>query len=109
MCLYLIYSGVFCGDQTRLSLVDPRRALHVSLPARLSRRQDASLTRDHRLSLVVTPIPKVDEIWLAALKAAGRSPHTIASYGQALRSLRSWRGTTELADLTRAEAYAFTQ
>jgi integrase/recombinase XerD len=50
-----------------------------------------------------------DEIWLAALRAAGRSPATIASYRHAIGCLQQWRGTTELDDVTRAEAYGFVQ
>jgi integrase len=54
-------------------------------------------------------IPPTDEIWLAALRAAGRSPATIASYRHAIGCLQQWRGTTELEDVTRAEAYGFVQ
>ena len=54
-------------------------------------------------------IPTTDEIWLAALRAAGRSPATIASYRHAIGCLQQWRGTTELDDVTRAEAYGFVQ
>jgi Phage integrase family/Phage integrase, N-terminal SAM-like domain len=50
-----------------------------------------------------------DEIWLAALRAAGRSPATIASYRHAIGCLQQWRGTTELDDVTRSEAYRFVQ
>jgi integrase/recombinase XerD len=45
--------------------------------------------------------------WLDAVKAAGRSPKTLASYAAAVATLRSWAQRGDLSDLTRAEAVAF--
>ena len=49
------------------------------------------------------------EIWLSALRAAGRSPNTIGSYAAAVDKLRQWRQTAPesgLETLTRLEAMA---
>jgi integrase len=49
------------------------------------------------------------EIWLAALRAAGRSPHTISTYRAAIGLLREWRtADPDLTTLTKLEARAFT-
>ena len=34
---------------------------------------------------------EADHVWLASLRAAGRSPHTLRNYTYAVRQLRQWR------------------
>ena len=46
------------------------------------------------------------EVWLAALRAQGRSPTTIKSYRRAIGQLRDWR-QGDLTRLTRLEAMSF--
>ena len=56
------------------------------------------MPHDHHLTLVdATPMPTADEVWLAALRAAGRSPHTLASYSHAVRNLREWLSERSIA------------
>ena len=51
-----------------------------------------------------------DSIWLAALRASGRSPKTLESYAAAVAMLRAWRTSDpDLITLTRFEALAFRQ
>lgn len=49
------------------------------------------------------------DLWLATLKAAGRRPATIDTYGQAVTKLRTWRTAdpANLETLTKLEARAF--
>lgn len=55
------------------------------------------------------PVIAVDEIWLAGLRAAGRSPHTISTYRAAVALLRDWRvADADLTTLSKLEARAFT-
>ena len=49
----------------------------------------------------------VDEIWLSALRAAGRRPKTLEIYNYALGQLKVWRGDDDLATMSRFEALAF--
>ena len=48
------------------------------------------------------------EMWLSALRAAGRSPATLASYRHAVDKLRAWR-PGDLTTLSRFEAIRFVQ
>ena len=43
-------------------------------------------------------------MWLSALRAAGRSPHTLANYTHAVRKLREWRGDGDVTTLSKFEA-----
>jgi Phage integrase, N-terminal SAM-like domain len=56
-------------------------------------------------------LPDAAEIWLSALRAAGRSAKTIETYGHAVHQLRVWRqslgGDDDLCALSKLEARAF--
>ncbi len=59
-------------------------------------------------------VPDAAEIWLAFLRASGRSPATLKIYGHSVDRLRAWRSETggdgrRLETLTRMEALAFVQ
>src|SRR5215203_5886386 len=49
------------------------------------------------------------EVWLSALRAAGRSPATLSTYRQAVDKLAAWRGDRDVTTLTRFEALRFVQ
>ena len=52
--------------------------------------------------------PQVEEIWLSALRAAGRKPATLSIYRYSVEQLLEWRqGDTDLTTVTRVEALAF--
>jgi len=48
-----------------------------------------------------------DELWLASLRATGRSPATITNYHYSLGRLRDWRRDADLTSTTRLEAMSF--
>ena len=50
-----------------------------------------------------------DAVWLAALRAAGRSPHTLASYSYAVEGLKAWRGDEDITTVQRLEALRYVQ
>ena len=49
------------------------------------------------------------EMWLSALRAAGRSPATLANYEHAVNKLKAWRGDGDVTSLTKFEALRFVQ
>lgn len=44
------------------------------------------------------------EMWLSALKAAGRSPTTLAGYRHAVDKFAAWRGESDVTTLSKFEA-----
>lgn len=51
----------------------------------------------------------VSEMWLSALRAAGRSPATLANYRHAVDKLAAWRGDPDVTTLSKFEALRFVQ
>jgi integrase len=49
------------------------------------------------------------EMWLSALRAAGRSPSTLANYTHAVGKLAAWRGDRDITTVSRFEAVRFVQ
>ena len=49
------------------------------------------------------------EMWLSALRAAGRSPATLANYRHAVDKLTAWRGDRDVTTLSKFEALRFVQ
>ena len=49
------------------------------------------------------------EMWLSALRAAGRSPATLANYRHAVDKLAEWRDDGDVTTLTKFEALRFVQ
>ena len=49
------------------------------------------------------------EMWLSALRAAGRSPATLANYRHAVEKLGAWRGDGDVTTLSKFEAMRFVQ
>lgn len=51
--------------------------------------------------------PRIEDLWLAALRASGRSPRTLETYRAAMDTFLAWRHDPEMATVTRADAYAY--
>jgi integrase len=58
---------------------------------------------------LIGQLPQADEMWLSALRAAGRSPHTFANYGHAVAKFKAWRGDDDITTASRFEALRFVQ
>jgi site-specific recombinase XerC len=61
------------------------------------------------LDCVPTTTADAAEIWLSALRAAGRSRHTVANYRHAVDKLTAWRGDSDITTVSRFEAMRFVQ